>query len=199
MADVVTKAEFAKLVQRDPAFVSRAIASGKLVGDALVGEGRMARIRVAPALAQLGRALDLGQQLAQANPVLPDVGGDLVARAEGDGGDTSGIHAGRARQVELRNRKLEADLQQQELDLRRRAGELVPAGDVAAALRRQLGPLVSTFDEVPAVVAKAVADAHGVPYSEVLITIKGALRQQRAAWAERARALGAVAEQSAAA
>lgn len=209
-AEVVTKSQFAELVKRDPAFVSRAIASGKIHGEALVGEGSRARIVVAVALSQLGKALDLGQQLAQPAPILPpEVGfsavprgpetSDLVERAEGgDAGDLAGIHGERERQVQLRNRKLEAELRKQELDLRRQAGELVEASAVAAALRRQLGPLVATFDEVPAAVAKAVSEAHGVPYAELLITVKGALRQSRAAWAQRAAALAATAEADAA-
>jgi hypothetical protein len=200
--EIVTKSQFAELVKRDPAFVSRAIASGKIHGEALIGEGSRARIVVAVALSQLGKSLDLGQQLAQQAPILPGDAptgsGDLVERAEADAAELGGIHGDRARQVQLRNRKLEAELLKQEIDLRERAGELVEASAVAAALRRQLGPLVATFDEVPPAVSKAIADAYGLPYSEVLITVKGALRQSRDAWATRAAALAASAEADAA-
>lgn len=194
--EIVSKAEFAKLVKRDPAFVSRAIASGRLHGAALVGEGRGARIRVAAAFEQLGRALDLSQQLAQEKPILPEraapVAGLLLE--DGDGGERAGVHGLREESLELRNRKARLELERMERDQLRQAGELVPAADVAAALRRQLQPLVATFDEVPAAVAKVIAEQFGAPYPDVLIAVKGAIRQQRSAWAARAAAVGEMAE-----
>lgn len=210
MSEIVTKLQFSQLVGRNPAFVTRAIQSGKISGAALVGEGRSARIRVAVALEQLGQALDLGQQLAQARPILPDVargvsapapstavaGEDLLAGAtvdaDGDDGDApaGGLHMRRDQQLELRNRKLQLEIEAVERQQAIACGELVLARDVETAIRRQVQPLVATFDEVPAAVAKAVSEAHGIVYAEVLITIKGALREQRAAWAQRARAFG---------
>jgi hypothetical protein len=68
-------------------------------------------------------------------------------------------------------------------------GELVKAADVARALRRQLPPLVATFDEVPPAIAKAISERFGLGFSEVLIEVKGAMRAQRAAWAARAAAM----------
>lgn len=66
----VSKGEFAQMVRRSPAAISNWIRDGKLSGDALVGEGNRARINVAVALGQLGLSLDLGQQLAQPEPIL---------------------------------------------------------------------------------------------------------------------------------
>ena len=67
---IVAKNEFAKMVNRSAAAVSQWIGAGKLHGEALVGTGRYAQINVDVALRQLGMALDLGQQLAQARPIL---------------------------------------------------------------------------------------------------------------------------------
>lgn len=58
------------MVSRTPAAISQWISGGKLHGNALVGEGRYARINVDVALQQLGMSLDLGQQLAQARPIV---------------------------------------------------------------------------------------------------------------------------------
>ncbi len=186
--EIVTKAEFAKLVQRDPAFVSRAIASGRIHGPALVGEGRAARIRVAEAFAQLGRSLDLSQQLAQDKPILTPVGGGMLLD-DGDSAERAGVHGLREESLELKNKKTRLELERMEREQLRQAGELVLAADVAAALRRQLQPLVSTFDELPAAIAKPLSEQFGVPYAEVLIAVKGCIRQQRSSWAARARAL----------
>lgn len=187
--EIVTKAEFAKLVQRDPAFVSRAIASGRIHGAALVGEGRGARIRVADALQQLGRSLDLSQQLAQDKPILAPGAGGLLAEDATEPVDRVAVHGLREESLELRNKKARLELERMEREQLRQAGELVLAADVAAALRRQLQPLVATFDELPAAIAKPLSEQFGVPYAEVLIAVKGAIRQQRSSWAARARAL----------
>lgn len=65
----MTKGAFATLVNRAPSAVSNWIASGKLTGAALEGDGRTAVVVVAEALRQLGMKLDAGQQMAQAQPV----------------------------------------------------------------------------------------------------------------------------------
>lgn len=196
MSEIVTKAQFADIVKRDPAFVSRAIGSGKIHGPALVGEGRMARICVAEALRQLGMNLDLGQQLAQAAPILPAVDGRAAGEVppaelplEAPASSDSQAQDLRVEQLELKNRRARLEVERIEREQLRQAGELVLASEVTAALRRQLRPLVATFDEVPAAVAKAVAETHGLSYAKTLITVKAAIRQARAAWAERALAM----------
>ncbi|MGD0334053.1 MAG: hypothetical protein ABSA90_12500 [Xanthobacteraceae bacterium] len=56
--EVVTKARFAQLTRVSAPRVSQWIAEEKISGDALVGEGRGARIRVAVAISQLQCTLD---------------------------------------------------------------------------------------------------------------------------------------------
>lgn len=198
--DILTKSQFARLIKRDPAFVTRAIDSGKLAGAALIGEGRTARIHVATALSQLAITLDLGQQLAQAAPILPAVAQapavDLFAAgpsmaAEAGEVPASGLHAERDEQIRLRNEKLRDEIERQRRADRLAEGELVVAAEVAAAVRRQIAPLVGAFDELPAVIAKGIAERFGLAYPEVLIEVKSMLRSQRMAWADRATAMGA--------
>lgn len=62
--DIVTKSQFAALIRVSPGRVSQYISGKKLTGEALVGEGRLARIRVQPALAQLRTRLDIDQRLS---------------------------------------------------------------------------------------------------------------------------------------
>jgi hypothetical protein len=61
--EIATKSQFAALVGVTAARVSQWIAAGQISGDALVGEGRHARIRVEVARDQLRRNLNLGQRL----------------------------------------------------------------------------------------------------------------------------------------
>lgn len=187
----MTKAQFARSLSRDPAFVSRAIAAGKLSGAALVGEGPHQRIHVAEARRQLGMVLDLGQQLAQAKPILPAAEPvlPLATPAPAPAGDGDGLHGEREEQVRLRNEKLRRDVQRMEIDMKRQAGGLVEVAAVQAALMRQLAPLASAFDELVVAVAKELAAQHGLPFAEVLISVKRATRTQREAWAARARSI----------
>ncbi len=68
-SETISKGEFAALIRRDPGRVSQLIGEGKIHGPALVGAGRTARVNWRVALQQLGTSLDLGQQLAQVNPI----------------------------------------------------------------------------------------------------------------------------------
>ena len=62
--DIVSKGEFAVICNVSAGRVSQWIKAGQLSGDALVGEGRAARIRVPSAQAQLKRHLDPNQMTA---------------------------------------------------------------------------------------------------------------------------------------
>jgi hypothetical protein len=55
--DIVSKSEFARLLGVSRGRVSQWLASGQIGGDALVGSGRLARIRVAAAAARLNPSL----------------------------------------------------------------------------------------------------------------------------------------------
>jgi hypothetical protein len=81
---VVSKGQFAALRNVSRGRVSQWISEGKIKPDALVGEGRNAKIKVAVATRQLRDALDVGQlagngvgtrpdlpPLAQASPAAP--------------------------------------------------------------------------------------------------------------------------------
>ena len=100
--EVVSKSAFAQIVGVSAARVSKWLADGKISGDALVGRGHRARIRVAVAQAQLKRNLDPVQFLgangrAQLNGVVDD---DTI--------ETS-IKVARLQQLELSNAKAAAE------------------------------------------------------------------------------------------
>jgi hypothetical protein len=62
-AEVVSKGAFAGMINVSAGRISQYISEGKLSGDALVGQGRFAKINVAVAREQLRRHLDVGQML----------------------------------------------------------------------------------------------------------------------------------------
>ncbi|MCA1973611.1 MAG: hypothetical protein LDL44_12300, partial [Caenispirillum sp.] len=93
---VVTKGEFAKLRGVAPSAVSNWLRDGKLFGDALVGTGPRARIRVAVAEAQLAATLDPGQQMGQGKVPLA-----AAAKAE-DESSLARYQAAKAEREELR-------------------------------------------------------------------------------------------------
>lgn len=72
--DVVSKSRFAQLAHVSPARVSQWVADHKITGDALVGAGRSAQIRVSVACAQLKRSLDINQRLGNGVTTRLDIG-----------------------------------------------------------------------------------------------------------------------------
>lgn len=189
-AAVLSKSQFAERVGRDPAQVTRWIQGGKLSGDAIVGEGRSARINLAAALRQLNIALDLGQQLAQAKPILPgqqslDVG-TVQARALAalPTGDRDAVELLREEQLRLNSEKLRQQIERGAREDAVAAGQLVDIGAVKRALARQLQPLRALFDKMPVAIAKPISEQFGLPYNEVLIAVRAVLRRERQQFAD---------------
>ena len=110
MTEVISKGDFAKRRGVSAAAVSQWISSNRLTGDALVGEGRFAKINVAEAERQLGVTLDLGQQMARggrptasaAAPLSPE--DDHQARYQKARADSAEIEADRARSRQMAER-----------------------------------------------------------------------------------------------
>jgi hypothetical protein len=191
-AAVLSKSQFAQQVGRDPAQVTRWIQAGKLSGDALVGKGRSARINLAAALRQLNIALDLGQQLAQAKPILPssiqgqqqlDVAADQPARAAA-ALPAASVEALREEQLRLNSDKLRQQIERGAREDAVAAGQLVDIGAVKRALARQLQPLRALFDKMPVAIAKPISEQFGLPYNEVLISVRNVLRRERQQFAD---------------
>ncbi len=84
MSEVVTKGEFARLRGVTPGRVSQWIADGKIGPEAMEGEGRFARIRVAVATAQLKARLDIGQRFG--NGLSTDLTAPVPPEARGGEG-----------------------------------------------------------------------------------------------------------------
>lgn len=189
MNDVVSKGEFAAMVQRGPSAVSNWIADGKLGGPALVGEGRRQRIRVDAALQQLGLSLDTGQQMAQARPLL----GRPTASAAPPAGT---VPLGEVDELQLRQARAKTEIAEatarkgrEDADLRR--GRYMLADEARAELARRLSGLLAGVETFHRDVARKIAEQTGASENEVRAVIRGEFRvwrERRAAQAEAQRA-----------
>ena len=174
---LVRKGEFAVLRGVTPGRVSQWIAAGQISGDALVGEGRDARIDVEIASQQLGVTLDPVQLNAQARqipvvtaapavsaPVLPPQMNDaqqrsLVARAEKD-------------EIAARKAKREEEAAR---------GLYVLTEDATSAFNRTLISVLESLDEsIPGFAEALAAEMKIDPKPAVAV-----LRQQIRAWRAR--------------
>jgi hypothetical protein len=177
--DVVTKSEFAALANVSRGRVSQWLNSGQLSGDALVGAGQRARIRVSVAMQQLGKNLDVVQHLGANGRAQLDGTARVPDPVE------QRIKAARLEQLALGNAKAAADAAI-------RSGRYVVADDAKQELGRVAARLMATFEASFTEFANAIM-------SSPPTTSRDALRTLRAVWRSiRARQAKAVGEEAAA-
>jgi hypothetical protein len=165
---VVSKSEFAVIAGVGRVRVSQYLAERKIYGDAIVGTGRKARIRVGVALEQLRRNLDVVQHLG-AN-----------GRAQVDGADgavpetiETGIKAARLQQLALStlsNGKAAAEAAA-------RSGRYCLADEARQETGRAVAGLLAVFESALGEFANAVL-------ADPPKTQRDALRVLRATWRE---------------
>ena len=177
-SDVVSKSAFARLINVSPARVSQMIAEGKIAGDALVGEGRGAMIRVAEARSQIAARTDVGQRLGNGiNTRL-----ELDGPAEDDQGAalprpprdpiSEQIKTERLRALQLTNQRA-AELRMLE------QGRFCLAADVEVALLKTAVETLNLIDGAMAEMATTVAEKFGVPQRDVLHLLRAEFRTAR--------------------
>lgn len=166
--DVVTKGEFAKLRGVAPSAVSNWLRDGKLFGDALVGTGPRARIRVAVAEAQLAATLDPGQQMGQGKVPLAAA----AAKAE-DESSLARYQAAKAEREELR-------LAQEKAEAAAREGEYLRTEEARAAWGAELSALVAGVEAALPDAANRIAAALQVDPSAVTRLLRTWFRDTRA-------------------
>lgn len=132
--EIVTKKRFAEIAEVTPGCLSQWLAAGKVHGNAIVGVGHRARIRVSVAMEQLRRNLD---------PVY-HLGANGRANVDGNSATASptveqSIKAERLRQLEIGNRVAQ-------LDAGIRAGRYMLVDEAKTEMGRDLGRLLATFE-----------------------------------------------------
>jgi hypothetical protein len=162
------KGEFAKHLGVSPGRVSQMISEGKISPDAIDGEGRSARIKVAVAIAQIRERTDVGQRFGnglatnlenfEKSPTL--IAGGATFQVGGDTIDAQ-IKREKLREVEFKNR----DAARKELEGR---GDYVRTYDVQAAVAGMAASMVTVFEGALSDFAKAISAKHELPNRDVL-------------------------------
>ena len=161
---VVSKAEFARVAGVTPTRVGQWLREGKINGEALVGDGRHARINIELARRQLDARLDLSQRLgANGKAVLSGASPDPIDAA---------IKAARLHQLTLANEKARAEA----LAL---SGRYVLADDAKREMGKIAGAMIAAFDGVLPSMADDIAAQASIPQREVLLALRSAWRRAR--------------------
>jgi len=185
--EVVSKGEFARLCKVTPGRVSQWLAEGKIGADALDGEGRTAKVKVAVAMAQLRRTLDIGQRFGNG------LATQLEFSESAAGADSQGSRPGKAVdpfEVAMRDEKL------REIQFRNRAaaekelasrGMYVLASESRNAMTQLAVGMLNVFDGAMADLAHAVAAKFELPQRDVVHMLRAEFRTIRLKAADQAR------------
>jgi DNA-binding transcriptional regulator YdaS (Cro superfamily) len=174
MDDVVTKSAFASLCGVSCARVSQWLADGKLSGDALVGHGYRARIRVDVARAQLKQRLNITQRLATGRAKL-DATRVPEKPVSLDEAQPVEEHIKVERLVQLRHFNKRAS-EEEAL----RAGVYVKAEDVRQQFGAVAARMLSTFEASFMPIANAIAASRAQTPHDILRTMRSTWDEVRA-------------------
>jgi hypothetical protein len=164
-AATLPKGEFAKLLKVSAGRVSQMITEGKISPDALEGEGRTAKIKVALAMEQIRRRTDIGQRFGNGsgtnleNPTKPPAQNG-ASPPLGDPVEVK-MRLEKLREVEFRNREAE----RKELASQ---GVYVVADEVAMGLGKMAVSMVAVFEGALSDFAQAIAARFELPQRDVL-------------------------------
>ena len=160
----VSKAEFAEIMNVSRQRVSQWLNARQIDGEALVGEGRTARIYVEVAREQLSARLSVSQHLGANGKALLNGG---TSPLDGD------IKAARLRQLVIANERASEDAAL-------RAGIYVKADDVREQLGAIASRLMTSFESAFMPMANAIVAAKAQTPNEVLRTMRSAWLEARA-------------------
>lgn len=187
----VSKGEFARLIKVSPGRVSQMITEGKIGPDAMVGEGRNARILVDTARRQIADRTDIGQRFgngldtqldlraaetpAASEPAAPRA---VVAPPPSDP-IADAIKRERLRAVRMANERAAEDRLAEQ-------GRYIRADQAQAAMNKLVASVLSTFEGGLVDMAGVIAAAHSLPVRDVLHELRTAFREVRTKAAEAA-------------
>jgi len=171
----MSKGEFASHIGRSAACVSQYIRDGVIGADALVGEGRYARILVDVAKRQIATRRDVGQSL----------GNGLLTRVSGgaDTPPTVGLRGepDTAEKIQLERLEWERRKNRQaQIEEARSAGLLVPVEDMRRALVGGLQTVVDVFTGMAPDLANEIAAVSNMPQRDVVHLVNKVITARRA-------------------
>jgi hypothetical protein len=185
---IVSKGGYARLRGVSAARVSQWLSEGKINGEALVGDGRNAQIRIDVADAQLRVRLDPKQRFGLNGLAtrLPDAGDELPMRTafappqpKPDGFDQ--------RMQDLKAREIELRVQEKTEQALARRGTYVRAAEVRAGLTRVAAGMLGAFEGGLADLATEIAAEAKVEQRVVLHALRRGFRNLRAKAADACR------------
>jgi len=192
---VVSKGEFARMVQVSPGRVSQWIAEGKIGPDALQGEGRLAKIIVDRAMAQVRLRRDPGQAVGNGIATrLFDLPEAVAADQNRLPREPLALPIDRSDDValQIQQERLESEKRKNRLasiDEAVKLGKLVPADDVRAEMMRLARQVDDENAAMLADFASAIAGRFAVQQRDVLHLLREIRNEKKAASARRASAL----------
>lgn len=183
---VVTKGDFARLINVSPGRVSQMIAEGKIGPEALDGAGRSARIRVDVAKRQISARTDVGQRFG--NGISTQL--DLQIPQQSPTHDeplqpawdptTEALKQERLRSLRMANARVaEQRLAEQ--------GRYVRTEQAQAAMTKMAASIVTIIESGLADLAAAISAANGLVQRDVLHQLRTEFRVVRLKAAEAAR------------
>ena len=172
----MSKGEFAAHIGVSAGRVSQMITSGMIGKDALVGEGRSARVLVETAVEQIRKRRDVGQALGNglgtrlSDAPAQQADAKLLPRDP----DTTELIALERLASERRRNRL-AEIEEAE-----RMGRLVPAEDMQREVGKVAQRLVNTFTGMVPDIANAIAAEYSLPARDLVHLIRRVMNEKRA-------------------
>lgn len=187
----LSKSDFARHIGVSAGRVSQYLRDGLIGPDALVGEGRSARIVVEKAVEQIRRRRHVGQALG--NGLLTQLGGEPSA-APAPADTDADLRSGKddlARQIQ--QERLEQEQRRNRREAREEAeqlGRLVDGEEMRREIAKTTQVLVTTFMGMAPDIANAIAAKFGVTQRDVLLEVRRVMNEKRAAAAAALHAAG---------
>jgi hypothetical protein len=175
---VVSKSQYAVLKNVSPGRVSQWISEGKIEPDALVGEGRSARINVHLADAYLRRKLDIGQRFGNGlstrltEPAKPPVATAVDLEVEPSGPIEEQIKREKLEGLQRENRKRAEEEAA-------RAGRYVDAQASASEMAKMVARTVAIYDMALPEIADAMSGKFNISQRDVLHFLRAEFRTMR--------------------
>lgn len=183
---LVSKGEFAAMINVSPGRISQYIAGGQISREAVVGFGQRAKIDADRARADLRLTLDVAQRLGNGMETRLDQVADASGSAPANGGGTV---AGGGGPLQLTG--IDYEIKQQKLETARRAnrngaiadaqlrGQLIETDTARAEMTRVASALMDIFDGGLTDMALAVAAAFQLPQRDVKHLMRKEFRKLR--------------------
>jgi hypothetical protein len=182
----MSKSEFAAHIGVVPSRITKMIVDGLIGADALVGEGRFARIDVDLAKEQIAARRHVGQALA--NGIKTQLEGAAPSMStEPDEAEATPAELIQLERLEQERRKN----RQADRDEAIANGQLVPATDLQLQVRKVARDVVELFTGMAPDLANAISAKYGLPARDLQHLILEVMTTKRAAAAKQVEASAA--------